>query len=163
MAKTYAWKSGAQIKADPQKAAREIYALHKRNGGVTDQQLIEQAKPATSELHSEFTWNDKVCGVEYRKMQARHILNCLIFLVERENKEPLEVRAFQNIDWKPGRQGVYIAVENILSQADGRAQLLQQFYEDIQDLRQRYRDLQEYTDIFLAMNELELAVSKAKS
>jgi hypothetical protein len=160
MSKTYAWKNGAQIKADPQKAAREIYALHKKNDGVTDQQLIEQAKSATSELHNEFTWNDKICGMEYRKAQARHILNCLIFLVERENKEPLEVRAFQDIDWRPGKPGVYIAVENILSDEQSHAQLRQQAYEELQDWRQRYRDLLEFIDIFLAMDRLQLVASK---
>ncbi len=92
----YKWKPGRQISADPEKAAMVMNDLAQK-GSLNAETLVEVSKPEDAPLHNEFEWDDSVAATEYRKYQARNIINAIIEVDENAEKET-PVRCFFKID-----------------------------------------------------------------
>lgn len=152
-----AFKKSSQITLDPRMAANEIKRIGKLEGQVTPPLIVKNSRNKNAKLHNYFIWNNAICGERYRESQAAHLLRCLIVVTEREGREPLEVRLYHDLDGAPKHPGEYCIITDILSDEEKRKQLLQQAYDELQDWRMRWRDLQEFTDFFLMADKLEAA------
>lgn len=154
------FKKGSQITLDPNAAARELKRIKRLEGQITPPLVVKHSRNRGAAFYSYFIWDNAICGDRYREMQAGHLLRCIIVIEEREGREPLEVRLYHDLDGKPHNPGEYRIITDILSDEEQRAQLLQQAYDELQDWRQRYRDLQEFTDIFLATDKFHLTAKR---
>lgn len=144
----YAWKSGAQIKADPVIAGKMCEKLE-ASGSLTAKALLDANRPADAPLHGCFEWDDGVAAEAYREGQARHIINCLV--VQTEGKEP--VRAFFNI---VRTESTYQHIETILKSEDDTARLLKTALNELLVFQKKYGQLKELAPVFEAVEQLQI-------
>lgn len=80
--------------------------MAKRNGGVLKvDDVIEEAKNVNSVLHQHFEWDDSEAAEQYRRQQARALIQrCRIQLVETE---PVKIRAFVSLPTDREQGGGY--------------------------------------------------------
>ena len=81
----YVWRETARIKGvDPEDAAQVLTDIHRRDGSIQPQAVVNEARPKESPIHPAFEWRVKVAGEEYRKWQARQLVRC-VRVVEEPN------------------------------------------------------------------------------
>lgn len=81
-------KLNGYVKGDIEKVISEIESLkQQKNHFPTNEEIIEFAKNPKTEIHKSYEWDDRVCGVLYRKVQTLRILNdCGFRKVEKDEK-----------------------------------------------------------------------------
>jgi hypothetical protein len=89
----YSWKTGTRIKADATLAAELFDQLAEENR-LNAESVVEVSKPADAVLHGEFEWDDTLAATEWRKHQARNIINALVITEESPKVQPVRY-AFQ--------------------------------------------------------------------
>lgn len=82
MSQIYKWKTGTRIKADPEKAA-ELFDILADENRLNAETVVNESRPEGSVLHDDFEWKDPVAAEEYRKHQARNIMNSLVIVNEQ--------------------------------------------------------------------------------
>lgn len=145
----YKWKTASYIKADAEKAGKMCEELE-RTGGLTAERLVEANKPEDAPLHNEFEWNDEKAAGEWRKQQARHIINNLVIVSEELNSEP--VRAWFAIERS---EPVYESVTAIIQNEDKYAALLSMAKKELAAFQRKYSQLTELKPIFDMINEMK--------
>lgn len=95
---TYEWVKGSEIYVDAQVAGEVIRSIRLRSGGITPDLLIEESRPAVAPLHSCFEWDDAAAAVEYRREQARTVINSIkIVKDEKPSERAKPVRVAESI------------------------------------------------------------------
>lgn len=89
----YSWKAGTRIKADATLAAELFDQLAEENR-LNAESVVEASKPEDAILHGEFEWDDTTAATEWRKHQARNIINALVISEESPEVQPVRY-AFQ--------------------------------------------------------------------
>ena len=167
----YEWKSGCQVKADPDVAMEVFQAISDRDGSITAPAVLEEASHPLSPLHRDFEWNDTAAANAHRLAQAGHLVRSLTIRIRREdNSFTPPTRAIVNVqpfpeDVEPPsyRRGNtqhrhFIPVRAALSEPEQRAMLLRQAVRELQVYRRRYRDMAELVGLFDAVWDLEKKV-----
>lgn len=152
MKERYKWKSeyeGLYRGKDAQKVGEEIKSLSGKDGDkpVKPQEIVEYARNnKASELYKCFEWNDSLAAERYRLVQARNVVNSIIYVVEtvEEGKEPQKVKVFMQTEYGSGYQPTEVIVKN----EDKYQKLLQQAYKDLKVFKERYYMLTELKEIF---------------
>lgn len=142
---TYQWKTGTRAKADAQ-VAGEMCERLAEEGRLTAEDLLDENRPEDAPLHGEFEWNDGIAAEEWRKQQARNIINHLV--VVRENVEP--VRGFFQIERKTS---AYQPIGTILRHADQTNQLLDTALRELTAFQRKYNALCQLSKVFDAISE----------
>ena len=130
--------------ADAQKVYNEIEAINNK----TPQNLVDYAAAnPDSELHKCFTWNDAKAANEYRKEQARRVMQLLVFR-EDEKEETTHIRVMQKAsdEYKP--------VVQIVRDKDEYKKLLARAKAELKQFRERYKKLVELEQILELIDEL---------
>ena len=91
-----------QIREMKAAVAKALADLHQQNDGLRPSEVVAAAKPKTSPLHCEFTWDDTKAAHEYRLNEARHLIRVVTWV--DKTKEGTEI---------PGR---YVHVPEISTQ-----------------------------------------------
>lgn len=75
---------------------KKIYDIEKK---VTPSKVLELAKDPNHPLHSFFEWDDEVASNKYRLIQARELINQIVFQImnEEKDKKYSKVRAFLSV------------------------------------------------------------------
>lgn len=169
----FQWKDGSRIRIPAQAAGERIESLRETLGrGVTPADVLADARSASSPLHSAFEWNDDQAAEQHRLMQAGHLLRCLVYVrirvhhpKEKKARTYRRIRAFRVVTHK-GRRG-YERTTKVLSDAELRAQMLQQAFDELTAIKSKYRQLVELAGIFEAIaglrKTLRLVKRRAKS
>jgi hypothetical protein len=148
----YEWKPDARYSANPQVVGERLEAIRVAHGGdLHPADVVEDARADASPLHPLFQWDDNIAAEEYRKEQARHIIRHITVVFERPPAKAKTVRAFVSIQRQ--EETAYTSVQEAMSHADLRAQVVKQAWRELQGWRQRYQDLQELASIFAAMDD----------
>jgi hypothetical protein len=145
----YKWKTASYIKADAEKAGKMCEELE-RTGGLTAERLVEANEPEDAPLHDEFEWNDEKAAGEWRKQQARHIINSLVIVSEKQDAEP--VRAFISIERASPN---YESLDVIIHSEDKYAALLAMALKELEAFKKKYSQLAELNALFDIINELK--------
>jgi len=151
---TYAWKEGRGFKVPAQVVGEELEKIEQRYGQIDAKHVVTVAANPTSPLHNFFEWNDAKAATQYRLDQARGIIQCVIIKAIGD-KEQRPVRAFVNISVEAGRQ--YNSITTVMSDKEKRARLIAQAKSELEDWRERYNDLREFSEVFEAIRQLEAA------
>lgn len=146
----FKWKSGSYHKVSAQTAGEVCKALEEE-GRLTAGDLVEESRPEDAPLHEEFEWDDTVAAEEYRKSQARHIIN---HIVEVVSPEVVPTRAFFNIVQKEAN---YESVRTIIADEDKRKALLNKALAELHAFEMKYSSLVELTEVFDAIDNLDIA------
>lgn len=144
----YKLKPGSHIKANAQVAGEMCERLASENR-LTAKVLVDENRPVDAPLHGEFEWDDAIAAEQYREVQARHIINCIIKVEDKQ--EP--VRSFFNIEVKSPE---YKHIDVILQSADDTSKLLKTALSELQAFRKKYNRLTQLNPVFQAIDQISL-------
>lgn len=129
------------------------------NQEVTPHIVLDEARSDASLLHDYFEWDDSVAADKHRLGQARHLLNHLVVEINVEGGEPIEMKAFFNVDTIPDdeRQDVkYVFVERAMSDEDLHAQIVEKAFRELTYWRDKYQQYREFKGVFKAIQKVEV-------
>jgi hypothetical protein len=140
------WKTG-YFKCDAEEAYKEISTLDE----ITVENVVELASNESSVIHDEFEWDNEIAGGEWRKFQARRLIQNLVVEVEEpETKEPVQIRVLHTT---PDRHD-YKPVEFFVKNVDEHQKLLNQAKRELESFKKKYYSLVELTPVFEAINAI---------
>ena len=148
---TFKWKDGARISADAQVAGVMCSEMEKA-GTLTAQNLVDANRPETAPLHNEFEWNDTEAAEKWRVHQARHIINSIVVVTEEAKKDSV-VRCFFKVAQQTAN---YESITTIVKNEDKYMALLETAVRELRAFERKYSTLQELSDVFKAIHELEV-------
>ena len=151
----YQWKDDKIEYSIPASVVgREFEKIEKRDGGLTNKNVLDAARPVKSPLHKAFEWDDAKAAEAYRLTQAGAMIRNLTIVVEEpEMKEAKTVRAYVNISEK--REGVYVNIISSLSEKSSREKLLSDALKELSAFQRKYQTLSELAEVFKAISEVE--------
>lgn len=136
-----------------------LAAIAEANGGyLNPAHVVEAARDTSHVLHAEFDWNDEDAADKYRIAQAGALIRRVKFTVIRSQEKQKEIhmvtaRAFQSRGSARGISGGYESVEEIMSDADKREELLNQVLRELNSYRKRYAELAALSEVWAAIDE----------
>jgi len=112
--KRYEWKPNAYISGvDAQSVGQELERIRRRDGNVTVDAMLEEARPEDAVLHGLCTWDDEIAGEKWRKHELRQVPRSLRVITPDHDSYP----AYVHIKVAQSNQGYYqdtkVAVRNI--------------------------------------------------
>lgn len=111
--------------------------------------VVKAAKAPTSAMHKRFTWNDKKCGMEHRRWQARELIQ-QYWVVEPASQQ--DIRMFISIESDRRKKGGgYRTWESILNDPDRRAEFVEMAFVELEQFEKQYGALSELRPIFAAI------------
>lgn len=148
---SYAFRNGFAHKVSAEVAGTVCEELEKV-GKLTAEELVNVSRPEDAPLHSEFEWDDAIAGENWRKQQARCLINSLVVIAPETNQE---VRKFFNIVSSDRK---YESLETVMQSVDKRDALLRDAMRELSAFRKKYAHLSELAKVFDAIDGLEDAV-----
>ena len=149
----YKWKHTGLGGVKAQIAGEAVESIIDQHGGVTPEILLQEATKKRSVLHSCFEWDDTVAAQNYRLDQARYILRQIEVVIEREDKEPLRIRAFHCVeDEEQCRR--YITITQARSESEMWDQVVSRAMKEIKQWQDTYRGIKEFEVVFAAIAKL---------
>jgi len=128
-------------------ALRKVY--EEKGGLVHPQDVVDAARPVHSPLHRFFLWDDTKAAEEYRKWQARELLQVTVEIIKTKDGDvPMQVFCSLSTDRVDGG---YRAMVDVLSDKQLRAQLLEDALREMRLFEERYKRLSELAEVFKSM------------
>jgi len=135
-------------------------ALLGRHGGrLSPKDLVDEARPDSSPLHSHFEWDNEIASDRYRLVQAGYLIRQWrgqIIKIESETKTI--VFETQRVLQSPASQrsdggSSYIATSAIMADASLRSDMLQTVLTELKAYRQRYASLSELAAVWSVIDD----------
>lgn len=125
----------------------------KLKGELTPEDILEDARNDNSPLHSFFEWDDSAAAEQYRLQQARGLIRSVVAIYVRPDRPAVRQRAYVNIK-APGEPQHYRESSHAMSVKSTRDIVLKTAWREFQSWRNRYKDLQEFSELFEAADEV---------
>ncbi len=159
----YEFSEGARFQAgasqDPKVVGEHLDLLRKQqHGELTPEDVVADARNPNSPLHSFFEWDDSAAAEQYRLQQARGLIRAVVAIYVREDKPAVRTKAFVHIN-EPGAPH-YREAGHAMSLTKTRKMVLQRAWQELQAWRKRYRDLQEFSELFDVIDDVEKHLPK---
>ena len=143
-----------------QRYGQRIYDLvEEKDGILTPEQVLIDAKNDKSPLHDFFEWNDTEAAERWRMNQARYLLRSIHVVLKNDDGEEEQTRFTYNVRDVPDDDGegqrVYCTIQRVLTDADIRAQVIDQAMRQLQSWRDKYRQYSEFAKVFNAIAEIQ--------
>jgi hypothetical protein len=138
----------------------QIYNEH--NGRVPPEAVVEFARDENTALHAEFEWDDTEAAHQFRLEQARKIIRLNIEVLETPNGN-VRMPVFVSLVSDRRGGGGYRALTDVMSNAEMRAQLLQQAIDELQRVRRKYESLRELAPVFAALDRVARNASRRRN
>jgi hypothetical protein len=131
----------------------ELELISKKSGTLNPHDVVVFAKNPKTILHSCFTWDDTEAAQQWRLHQARMIIRVVVNVISTEDDEK-EYRMFVSL--RADRQaGIgYRPLISILGDEELKVQMLEEAHEEMQLFKEKYKDLKELTEVFVAMDKV---------
>lgn len=129
-----------------------LMSIYQRDGQLTPEAVVDEARPPGSELHNRFEWNDSVAAECFRHEQARELIRSVrIRFDDKRTGERKYVRAFSSVRdaGKTDRSG-YAPTEEIARDEFAVKLLLSECKREIADLKRKYGHLEDFTALVRA-------------
>lgn len=153
----YKWKYQPKGNVQPQTAGEELERIMAKNDGrLTPAMVVAESRNEGSVLYNCFEWDDTIAAEKHREHQAQYII---VQLVVEENKkdsdEKIRVRALVSIDEE--EDGCfYTTIQGAMSDPAMRQCVLDKALKDLRDWKHKYKDLQEFTKVFDAIESVKV-------
>lgn len=143
------WKPRGSLTADT--VGHELEQIAARSG-LQPQAVVDAARPKRAALHPVFEWDDTIAAEEYRRHQARSLVQAIV--VKRVDGKPARpVRAFVHL--RPdSEEEQYVSILDAREDPVLRQQLLQKAAAELKSWERRYRDLKEFTGLVAAIDSV---------
>lgn len=126
----------------------QLQAIYQEQGRLTPAIVVDAARPKGSPLHSHFEWNDRIAGEAHRRQQAHDLIQSVRIIHNRDDKEPLSVRAFHAVRDSEGH--AYRPTDEIIDDPLLTKMLLADMQREWVTLHARYERFQEFRELVLA-------------
>lgn len=120
------------------------------NGSVSPKDLLEDARPKGSKLHSYFEWDDRKAAEAYRLRQAGAMLRCIAVI--DEGGEPLRSYHSCRID---GESLSYFSNDLVKNSPDLSQQVIEQAKAQLFLWKAKYERYAEFFGVVTAINKLK--------
>lgn len=144
----YRWKVGSERKGGDVQAIGQILSdlVQQHGDRLKPSVIVDAARPETSPLHSQFTWDDVKAADLYRRQEARMVMNSIRVVVDEDSEpQPMFISVIETVFDEPDR--AYVTTARAMRDAELTAQILQQARRDIASFRQRYGHLKELAEV----------------
>lgn len=133
MKTTYVWKKRAWHTADPQIVGEALEAVREAGGGkLKPAEVVEEARPKTSDLHPFFTWKNSEAAEKWRVHEARQLINVIAIEAPTEDDEAATAPAFVNV-----RVADEAGVEQYYQSSSVAVEHVDEFAAAVKDLRRK--------------------------
>lgn len=122
-------------------------------GELTPQDVVDDARHDNSPLHSFFEWDDGAAAEAYRLNQARGLIRSVVAVYVSDDRPAVRTKAYVHLNEKGAPH--YRETTQALSQAKTRQMVLQRAWRELQQWRQRYKDLAEFAKLVEVIQEIE--------
>ena len=131
---------------------QELHRIAKENNGLLSAEaVVEVASNPKSILHSRFEWDDDDAAHEYRLWQARQLISVAVEVLPGTNQS---VQTFVSLSTdRKGGKG-YRTTVSVMSDADMRAQLLNDALHDLNTFQRKYSELRQLSEVFSAIRKV---------
>lgn len=147
----YKW-NGFNYKVDAEEAAQIFKRLEDRDGELTAEAIVEEAKAKDSVLHEDFEWNDKVAGKKYRLHQAKNMYSSLVIVSKETDKDNVTYRAYVNVN-SGLQKGRVINTVLAMESEESKAVILGNAYRELEIFRSKYQKYSELEKVMAAINQ----------
>lgn len=149
------WRQGVRTKGiDPVQAHKAIEEVRDRDGCVTDDSVVDAARPQESPIHNWFEWDDSSAAIEYRRQQARNLIGALEVRYEESDKTPVRVYQVQKKSTnKSNERTAYSTTEEVLSDPECRDRLIADAIRDAMAFRRKFRMLHELDQVMQSIDK----------
>lgn len=148
---------GSRVKGNPDAIYSELMHIHDRDGYVTPEAVVDFAQDKSTELHQNFTWDDKEAAQQYRMREARHVqasVQVEYMTLPGQKFRALEVVKQQcNTGGNLESRNVYRRVEDIMQDPDCRDQLLRRALGELSSFKKRYSGLSKLSKVFSVIDD----------
>lgn len=134
--------------------------IDEQYGAVTPELLLDSSREETDVMHPCFEWIDAKAAEKYRLGQAGEIIANLVYVVVSEDgkKEQQPVRAFVSVSGQK-EKGRFKPIVDVLSDAEMRQVLIENALKDLQNFKNRYTGIEEFSRIISVIDETVEEVS----
>lgn len=152
----YTWRGSKGLMREASSAqivGNRLTEIENKYGHVDPRRVVEDARPINSPLHRYFEWNDVVAAEGYRLGQARQLISSVHVQIIDDKKLVTPIRAFVNLladDTESGNRE-YQGITRVMANVNTRQILLDKAKRELEEWQKRYRDLQEFSDVFDAI------------
>ncbi|MCM0751538.1 hypothetical protein DEA98_10040 [Brucella pseudogrignonensis] len=172
---SYGFAEGSRFQKGANTSAPELVGEHletirkAKDGKLTPDDVVADARNPNSPLHSFFEWDDSAAAHEHRLRQARQLIRTVVVRYQEvESKEP--IRAYVNVrspisdnrnepDSDEPRQ-YYTDTVEALSAPDMRRAVLLRAKSELDAWRKRYADLEELSIVVRTITKMSEKVGE---
>lgn len=136
-----------------QDSIEELKRIAESQGGVIRaQDVLAEARKKDSPLHHRFEWDDTEAAEKYRMIQARALISISAEVTKGSNVPTRVFVSLKNERWSGGG---YRTAVSVLSNEDMQQQLLQDALENMEYFREKFKRLQQLSDVMETMKQAE--------
>jgi tRNA A37 N6-isopentenylltransferase MiaA len=149
------WKQNVPNKGiEATKAHAALEEIRKGNNGLTDDAIVQAAKPKSHALHKWFEWDDSQAAKEHRRSQARQLIRSLeVVYTEAPDIKTRVYEVEQKVrPQDPGRT-VYTTAEEVLANPESRDRLIAEAIRSAMQFRRRFKMLHELDAVMQAIDK----------
>lgn len=130
--------------ADLRSVLTDIYEKH---GELSEQIVVDEARPKAAPLHHRFEWDDAIAGEAYRCVQAGEIIRSVRIRFD-VGAERRSTRGFLSCRQSgETERGGYRPTEEVVEDEIAMKILLRELEREIADLRRKFGHLKEFADL----------------
>lgn len=148
----YQWGPGCHLNGiDPNEAGLELKRLTRSCAGVIRaEDVVRVAEIESSPLHPAFTWDDTKAADEYRKDEARTVLQSIREVITRDDGVDEQRRIFVHV--VDGDTPGYRPLRVVMREPDLLQEVIAAAKSGILAWRARYAELQQFSEIHEAID-----------
>ena len=124
-----------------QKLKVEITFLRRQDGSFNPQDVVDWAREnPKSILHKCFEWDNKIAGEEYRRLQARQLIERHALKVSQSGEETtIEVISVPSL--RKGGEGSYLDRNDVAAKEEYRIEVLEEIKAKLRSMRDKYEPI----------------------
>jgi hypothetical protein len=152
----YSWFKGYFASVDANVVGAICEKIEDRDGAVTRDALLEEAKDPDSPIHGLLEWNNDIAANNWRLDTCRKIITDLrvVVNVEGPDEEPKVLSAYVQIEREDTtHKAIYANVVDALTDEESRASILKRMYRDMQSFVDRYKLYDEASAVIAAIED----------
>lgn len=147
----YKWVSGYRTSVNAQEAG-EIMDRLAREGNLTPQALVDEARPEESPLHKGFDWDDASAAEKYRRAQAVTMIRAVVVSeseIMDEGSADVKVKVFN----LPQKGTSYESLKTILVDEEKSDSLIDRALAELRTYREKYSQLERLSKLMTVIDE----------
>lgn len=139
---------------------RELSALYEKNGKLTAEIVIQEAKQKTHPLHEFFTWDNKEAAINFRLEEARMMIRTVKITINTgvtnvTVRKYVNIRTTETDQVNPyGKKSEYTEIKDVLNDEEKKQMMFVQAVSELNAFRNKYHSLQIFERLFAEIDNI---------